>query len=106
LAAGAKDTALGVIHLIVEHGRDLTNDLRSVSGLDAPFPLQAGRRDEAKHGGSGVRSLPSIGRAILNDTLLEQLLTRGALGHVVSALARRSGFDFLDVLWCEGGVAY
>jgi DNA polymerase III alpha subunit len=45
-----------VIHLIVEHARDLTNDLRRVSGLDAPFPLQAGRGDEAKHGGSGLDS--------------------------------------------------
>jgi hypothetical protein len=25
-----------------------------LSGLDAPFPLQAGRGDEAKHGGSGL----------------------------------------------------
>ena len=45
-----------VIHLIVEHARDLTNDLRIVSGLDAPFPLQADRGDEAKHSGSGVDS--------------------------------------------------
>jgi hypothetical protein len=44
-----------VIHLIVEHARDLTNDLWIVSGLDAPFPASADRR-EAKHGGSGVDS--------------------------------------------------
>ena len=31
----------GVIHLIVEHVSDLTADLKTVSGLDTPFPLVA-----------------------------------------------------------------
>jgi error-prone DNA polymerase len=30
-----------------------TADLKNVSGLDAPFPLMAGRGDEARHGGGG-----------------------------------------------------
>jgi error-prone DNA polymerase len=32
---------------------DLSADLKAVSGVDGPFPLAAGRGDEAKHGGSG-----------------------------------------------------
>jgi error-prone DNA polymerase len=40
-----------VIHLIVEGIRDLSNDLKRVSGLDTPFPLHPGRGDNAKHGG-------------------------------------------------------
>src|SRR5947199_1622242 len=39
-----------VIHLIVEHLRDLSPDLKLISGIDAPFPLVRG--DEAKHCGS------------------------------------------------------
>ena len=40
----------------VEHLRDLTPDLKRISGLDAPFPLVRGRGDEAKHcGGSDSR---------------------------------------------------
>jgi error-prone DNA polymerase len=30
---------------------DLTADLKNVSGLDAAFPLVAGRSDEVRHGG-------------------------------------------------------
>lgn len=41
-----------VIHLIVEHLRDLTSDLKRISGIDAPFPLVPGRSDEAKHSGN------------------------------------------------------
>jgi error-prone DNA polymerase len=41
---------------VVEQTRDLTANLRKVSGLDTPFPLTAGRGDEAKHGGSGPDS--------------------------------------------------
>jgi error-prone DNA polymerase len=41
-----------VIHLIVEHLRDLSADLKRISGIDAPFPLAPGRGDEAKHSGS------------------------------------------------------
>jgi error-prone DNA polymerase len=35
---------------------DLTVDLKTVSGLDAPFPLIPGRGDEVKHGGHGPDS--------------------------------------------------
>jgi error-prone DNA polymerase len=45
--------ASGVIHLIVESVSDLTADLKTASGLDVPFPLVAGRVDEARHGGGG-----------------------------------------------------
>jgi error-prone DNA polymerase len=41
-----------VIHLIVEHLRDLTWDLKRISGIDAPLPLAPGHGDEAKHSGS------------------------------------------------------
>ena len=44
-----------VIHLIVEHVRDLTADLKRISGLDAPFPLVPGRGAEAKHSSSPDR---------------------------------------------------
>jgi error-prone DNA polymerase len=53
---GKVQRASGVIHLIVEHVVDLTADLKTVSGLDAPFPLTPGRGDEAKHGGHGPDS--------------------------------------------------
>jgi error-prone DNA polymerase len=46
---GKVQRASDVIHLIVEQLTDLTADLRTVSGLDAPFPLVPGRGDEAKH---------------------------------------------------------
>jgi error-prone DNA polymerase len=46
----------GVIHLILEYAADLSADLRSLAALDAPFPLQPGRGDEAKGGGSGTDS--------------------------------------------------
>jgi error-prone DNA polymerase len=51
--AGKVQRASGVIHLIVESVSDLTADLKTVSGLDVPFPLVAGRVDEARHGGGG-----------------------------------------------------
>jgi error-prone DNA polymerase len=53
---GRVQSANNVIHLVVEEVRDLTPDLRAVSGLDSPFPLPAGRGDEAKHGGGGTDS--------------------------------------------------
>jgi error-prone DNA polymerase len=48
---GKAQRASGVIHMIVESVSDLTADLKRVSGLDAAFPLVAGRSDEARHGG-------------------------------------------------------
>jgi error-prone DNA polymerase len=45
-----------IIHLIVEQVTDLTGDLRTVSGLNTPFPLVPGRGDEAKHGSHGPDS--------------------------------------------------
>jgi error-prone DNA polymerase len=53
---GRVQHASDVIHLIVEQVADLTHDLKSVAGLDAPFPLPSGRGDEAKGGGSGPDS--------------------------------------------------
>jgi error-prone DNA polymerase len=53
---GKVQKANGVIHLIVEEVVDLTANLKRVSGLDGVFPLQAGRGDEAKGGGSGTDS--------------------------------------------------
>jgi error-prone DNA polymerase len=53
---GKVQHASGVIHLIVEQVRDLSADLRRVSGIDDPFPLTPGRGDEAKHGGHGLDS--------------------------------------------------
>ena len=44
------------MHLIVEQVRDLSADLRRVSGMNEAFPLAAGRGDEAKHGGHGLDS--------------------------------------------------
>ena len=41
----------GVIHLIVEHAQDMTEELKLVSGLDRTFPLVPARSDEAKRGG-------------------------------------------------------
>jgi error-prone DNA polymerase len=40
-----------VIHIVVEQLRDLTADLKRLSGLDSPFPLHGGRGDDAKRGG-------------------------------------------------------
>jgi len=51
---GRVQRANGVIHLIVEEVENLTAELKLISGLDAEFPLTAGRGDEAKHGGSGL----------------------------------------------------
>jgi error-prone DNA polymerase len=42
--------------IIVERAADMTANLQQVSGLDVAFPLQPGRGDEAKHGGSGLDS--------------------------------------------------
>jgi error-prone DNA polymerase len=43
--------------------RDLSSDLKLVSGLDGPFPLQPGRRDEARYGGgSDSREQKQIAR--------------------------------------------
>ena len=53
---GKVQHASGVIHLIVEQVRDLSADLRRVSGMNDAFPLAAGRGDEAKHGGHGFDS--------------------------------------------------
>jgi error-prone DNA polymerase len=53
---GKVQRASGVIHLIVESVSGLTADLKTVSGLDAPFPLMAGRGDEARHCGGGPDS--------------------------------------------------
>jgi len=53
---GKVQHASGVTHLIVEQVRDLSADLRRVSGIDNAFRLPAGRGDEAKHGGSGLDS--------------------------------------------------
>jgi error-prone DNA polymerase len=43
-------------HLVVEHVTDLSANLKGVSGLNGPFPLQPGRGDEACHGGHGPDS--------------------------------------------------
>jgi error-prone DNA polymerase len=48
---GRVQSASGVVHLIVEQVRDLTHELKRISGLDDDFPLVAGRGDEAKHAG-------------------------------------------------------
>lgn len=48
---GKVQSAHGVVHLIVEEIKDLTRDLRQVSGLNDDFPLVAGRGDEARHPG-------------------------------------------------------
>jgi error-prone DNA polymerase len=53
---GKVQHASGVTHLIVERVRDLSADLRRVSGIDDEFPLTPGRGDEAKHGGHGLDS--------------------------------------------------
>ena len=53
---GKVQHASDVTHLIVEQVRDLSADLRRVSGMNDAFPLTAGRGDEAKHGGHGLDS--------------------------------------------------
>ncbi len=53
---GKVQHASDVTHLIVEEVRDLSADLRRVSGMNDAFPLTAGRGDEAKHGGHGLDS--------------------------------------------------
>jgi error-prone DNA polymerase len=53
---GKVQKANDVIHLVVEHVRDLTAYLREISGLETPFPLVSSRGDEAKGGGSGADS--------------------------------------------------
>jgi error-prone DNA polymerase len=52
---GKVQHASGVTHLIVEQVKNLSGDLRRVSGIDV-FPLASGRGDEAKHGGHGLDS--------------------------------------------------
>src|SRR4029079_4450218 len=51
----------GVIHLIVEHAQDMTEELKLVSGLDRTFPLVPGRGDEAKRGGGSLDPRESKG---------------------------------------------
>jgi error-prone DNA polymerase len=53
---GRVQSADGVIHLIIDRVKDLSSQLKTVSGLEDGFPLSAGRGDEAKHGGSGLDS--------------------------------------------------
>ncbi len=53
---GKVQKANGVIHLVVEHVRDLTACLREISGLSGPFPLVPSRGDEARGGGGGADS--------------------------------------------------
>ncbi len=53
---GELQHASGVAHLIVEEVKDLSADLRRVSGMNDAFPLTAGRGDEANHGGHGFDS--------------------------------------------------
>lgn len=53
---GKLQNTSNVIHLVVEQIVDLTDQHKRVSGLDGEFPLQSGRGDEAKHGGSGPDS--------------------------------------------------
>ena len=53
---GKVQHASGVTHLIVEQVKDLSPDLRRVSGMNDAFPLTPGRGDEAKHGGNGLDS--------------------------------------------------
>jgi error-prone DNA polymerase len=45
-----------VIHVIVENLKDLTEDLKTISGVGEPLQLAPGRGDEAKGGGSGPDS--------------------------------------------------
>jgi error-prone DNA polymerase len=52
-----------VVHLVVEHLTDLSHLLRQVGDRDEPLPLQAGRGDEARHGGGpDQRETESLGR--------------------------------------------
>jgi error-prone DNA polymerase len=53
---GKVQHASGVTHLIVERVKDLSAELRRVSGMKDPFPLMAGRGDEAKHSGHDLDS--------------------------------------------------
>ena len=53
---GRVQHAIGVTHLIVERVKDLSAELRRVSGSDGTFPLTAGRGDEAKHGDHSLDS--------------------------------------------------
>ncbi len=50
---GRVQHASGVTHLIVEQVSDLSSELRRVSGIDGAFPVNGGRGDDAKRGGSG-----------------------------------------------------
>jgi error-prone DNA polymerase len=62
---GKVQSANGVIHLVVDHVRDLTAEMKQISGLDTAFPLKAGRGDEARHGGSGMDSREPKQRPII-----------------------------------------
>ncbi len=53
---GPVQSANGVIHLIVESVRDLSAQLKTISGPATAFSLPAGRGDDAKDGGSGLDS--------------------------------------------------
>jgi error-prone DNA polymerase len=58
---GRVQRANGVIHLIVEEVENLIAEMKLISGLDAEFPLTAGRGDEAKHGGAAsITANPSL----------------------------------------------
>jgi DNA polymerase III alpha subunit len=82
--------ASGVIHLIVES----VSDLKTVFGLDVPFPLVAGRGDEARQGGG-----PAANASHETPKLpARQPLHKGALGNppwpacstlLIEALSRR-----------------
>jgi error-prone DNA polymerase len=62
-----------VIHLIVEHLRDLSGDLKRVAGLETPFPLQPGRGDEAKHGGSSGSREPKVAMTKARDIYVPEV---------------------------------
>ena len=53
---GKVQKANDVIHLVVDRVTDLSAELKRISGLEASFPLQPGRGDEARHGGHGPDS--------------------------------------------------
>jgi error-prone DNA polymerase len=53
---GRVQCANGVIHLIVDEVMDLSAKLKLISGINAAFPLPAGRGDEAKQGGGSIDS--------------------------------------------------
>jgi error-prone DNA polymerase len=76
---GKVQRASDVIHLVVEHVIDLTADLKTVSGLDAPFPLVSGRGDEARHGGNGTDNSELRPTANPRDIYIRDLQTDGLI---------------------------